>query len=290
MYSVRVAPDGVVYAGTESAGVIRSADHGATWHPLDPDYADPNSPLGRVNNAGNVGGIGFTAGGKVVVQGQPGAGGSPPQDPSHVYLWLADPVAHTVATAGAFPAYFFGGQQVSQIVTDAAGTLFLHSDVAATRADGTTGPGGVFASTDGLSWTPFNAGINSAFFVPSLNQWVDTNGKGAEGSIAVVGNDVYLATTDGRIWRYTDAVPEPSAVGVAAVAAAGAELARRRRRKGANLIGRPPRPTGPGPFRAGRFRSTPDGTRRGMMVLPPTRSAAVHPKGPTARSGGGDGP
>ena len=219
IYSVRVSPSGVVYAGTESAGVIYSADNGTTWHPLDYDYTNPNSTMSRINNVGDVGGIGFTADGKIVVQGEPGATTVLTQDPSHVNLFLADPVNHTVQTGAAFPQYFFGGQQVSQIVTDASGRMFLHSNIAPTKSDGTSEPGGIYVSTDGVNWSQFNNGIHSAFYLAGLGQWIDTNGHGAEGSLVVDGNDVYMATTDGNIWHYTDSIPEPTCAGFAGLLA-----------------------------------------------------------------------
>jgi hypothetical protein len=217
VYSIRVAPSGVVYAGTESAGVIYSPDNGTTWHPLDYDYTNLNSTMGRATNVGNVAGLGFMASGKIVIQGAPGQSNYPPQDASHVDLYLADPASHTIQTAGTFSQYFFGGQQVSQIVTDSNGTLFLHSNIATITSGGTAQPGGIFTSTDGLNWSEFNSGIASTFYLSASNQWIDTNGHGAEGSLVVDGNNVYMATTDGNIWEYTDAVPEPSSAALLAM-------------------------------------------------------------------------
>ena len=78
IYGIRVAPNGYVYEGTETAGVIYSPDNGATWHPLDYDYTNPNSTMARASNVGNVAGLGFTKDGKIVVQGAPGTGPNPP--------------------------------------------------------------------------------------------------------------------------------------------------------------------------------------------------------------------
>ena len=100
IYSIRVAPSGVVYAGTESGGVIVSADNGTSWHPLDNNYTNPNSTLGRVSNLGNIAGLGFTRSGDIIVQGVPGSAASPPPDTTHLYR--VDGTTNTVQTANGF--------------------------------------------------------------------------------------------------------------------------------------------------------------------------------------------
>ena len=120
-------------------------------------------------------------------------------------------------------------------MTTANGTILFNSNVNATKADGTAGDGGIYSSTDGLNWTQSNTGINSAFYVPAISQWIDTNGHGAEGSLVVNGNDVYTATYDGNIWKYSD-VPEPSSLalllssGAAFLLSSGSKTRRFRRR------------------------------------------------------------
>ena len=84
--------------------------------------------------------------------------------------------------------------KVTRIVTTANGTMFLHSG-ANPSFDPVQPPPpssqyslGLFRSDDGLNWSAFNTGI------PGNNDGL------AEGALAVDGNRVFTATTDGKIW------------------------------------------------------------------------------------------
>ncbi len=72
--------------------------------------------------------------------------------------------------------------------------------------NGSPTTGGVFTSTDGLNWSPFNTGLTSA-------DNFDYRSAGPD-SMVVIGNEVYLSTTDGKIWTYDTAVPEPGTAGL----------------------------------------------------------------------------
>jgi hypothetical protein len=189
IYGIRVAPNGYIYEGTETAGVIYSPDNGATWLPLDYDYTNSTSTMTRASNVGNVAGIGFTKDGKIVAQGAPG---SAPYDATHLYLF--DPVNHTQQLCTGFPDYFFGSQDVQTIMTTPDGTMFINTG-RNTTANGAPAVGGVFTSTDGLNWTALNTGLTSV-------STADFRSSGPD-SMVVVGNDIYLSTTDGKIWKYS---------------------------------------------------------------------------------------
>ena len=218
IYGIRVAPNGYVYEGTETGGVIYSPDNGATWNPLDYDYLNPNSTMARASNIGNVAGLGFTKDGKVVIQGAPGTAANPANDATHLYL--VDPVQHTVQTCLGFPDYFFGSQDVHTIMTTADGTMFINTG-RNTMTNGSPSIGGVFTSTDGLNWSPFNTGLTSA-------DNFDYRSAGPD-SMVVIGNEVFMSTTDGKIWTYTT-VPEPGTAGLM-MSAALLLLGRRNRRR-----------------------------------------------------------
>lgn len=198
IYSIAVDRRGWVYAGTETAGLVCSADNGASWQPVDP-YAclaadpaqrNPSSPMEPLVRSGNVGAIGFTLGHDPVWNGVS----------LFYYNWpssigRADLAAHTVAPATGFtPNFIYKGLQVTRIVTTANGTMFLHSG-ANPSFDPVQPPPpssqyslGLFRSDDGLNWSAFNTGI------PGNNDGL------AEGALAVDGNRVFTATSDGKIW------------------------------------------------------------------------------------------
>ena len=79
---------------------------------------------------------------------------------------------------------------------------------------------GVFTSTDGLNWTPFNTGLTST-------DNSDFRSSGPD-SMVVIGNDVYLSTTDGKIWEYSTVVPEPGMMGLLALGSLMLSCRRRR--------------------------------------------------------------
>ena len=156
VYGIRVAPNGYVYEGTETAGVIYSPDNGATWHPLDYDYTNPNSTMARDPNVGNVAGLGFTKDGKVVVQ-PPSCHPAPPPTPPPPLPHRPRPPHPEAAPASRLLLRL---QDVHTITTTPDGTLFINTG-RNTLASGAPATGGIFTSTDGLNWTMFNTGLTS---------------------------------------------------------------------------------------------------------------------------------
>jgi hypothetical protein len=190
IYGINVDNNGRVYAGTETAGVVYSDDEGSTWHPADlnacktsnPNQKDTSSPMRPVSYAGNVAGLGFTSGSNLVWSG--------------TNMWqfsgwtnelgFADMTAHSVSHSTGIPAYLITtGQQVSKIVTASEGTMFLHSG----GASGASGIG-IYTSTNGINWTAFNTGITGS------------NDGQSEGSLVTDGNLVFMATHDGKVFKY----------------------------------------------------------------------------------------
>ena len=201
IYAINVDRRGWVYAGTEGAGVIYSDDDGTTWRPVDalaclasdPTQRNPASPMEPVARTGNLGAIGFTKDHNPVWNGTQ----------LFYYNWpsgigFADLAAQTVVPAQGFAQYFiYTGLQVSRIVTTSDGTMFLHSGANASFDPSPPPPPqqsqyslGIFKSTDGIAWSAFNTGITS------------TNDGLSEGALAVDGNRVFTATTDGKVWYY----------------------------------------------------------------------------------------
>lgn len=191
IFTVNVDGNGRVYAGTETAGVIYSDDEGVTWHPADFFACQPSdstmkdtmSPMIACSKSGNVGGIGFTKDNQLVWTG--------------ANLWalnwknamgFADLDNHTAQEVEGLPDYLIQvGQQVSKIVTTANGQMFFHSG----SANGATQIG-IYTSWDGIHWSLFNDGITGQ------------NDGQSQGSLAVDGNKVFMATHDGKVWMYED--------------------------------------------------------------------------------------
>lgn len=190
IFTINVDNNGRVYAGTETAGVIYSDDEGAHWHPAD-FYAcltsdstmkDTTSPMIACAKSGNVGGIGFTKENQLVWTG--------------ANLWalnwknamgFADMDLHTAQEVEGLPDYLVQvGQQVSKIVTTDNGQLFFHA------GNSNVGPTGIYTSWDGIHWSLFNDGITG------MNDGL------SQGSLAVDGNKVFMATHDGKVWMYED--------------------------------------------------------------------------------------
>ncbi|MFN8361722.1 MAG: hypothetical protein U0264_17570 [Candidatus Kapaibacterium sp.] len=190
IYGINVDGNGRVYAGTESAGMVYSDDEGVSWHPADkfacrePDRTqkDTTSPMLSLTMGGNCAGIGFTADNNVIWTG--------------AKLWslnwknslgFADMKNNTTQPIAGIPDYLIlQGQQVSKIVTAANGQIFLHS------GGGSTSVGiGMYTSINGIQWSEFNTGITGQ------------NDGQSQGSLAVDGYTVYMATHDGKIWFYT---------------------------------------------------------------------------------------
>ena len=191
IFGIQVDSSGRVYAGTETAGVIYSDDQGLHWHPADLFACQPGdssiydtlSPMIALARGGNVAGLGFTKEQNLVWTGAD--------------MWIlgwknklgfADFQNGVVYEAQGLPDYLIQtGQQVSRIVTTTSGRMFLHSGT----SNGATGVG-IYTSTDGLHWEAFNNGINGQ------------NDGLSQGSLAVDGNRVFMATQDGKVWVYDD--------------------------------------------------------------------------------------
>jgi hypothetical protein len=190
IFSINVDNNGRVYAGTETAGVIYSDDEGDHWHPVDffaclssdSTLKDTTSPMIACAKSGNVGGIGFTKDNQLVWTG--------------ANLWAlhwknamgyADLDAHVAQEVEGLPDYLVQvGQQVSKIVTTDNGQMFFHA------GNSNVTPTGIYTSWDGIHWTLFNDGITG------MNDGL------SQGSLAVDGNKVFMATHDGKVWMYED--------------------------------------------------------------------------------------
>lgn len=189
IYGINVDKNGRVYAGTESAGVLYSDDEGLNWRPADfhpcqdlnPTLKDSSSAMKALDISGNVSGFGFTSDNNLVWSG---AG-----------IWtlnwknslgFADMTNNTVTPVLGLPDYLVTiGQQVTKIVTASNGQMFLHSG-GASNASGI----GIYTSMDGINWTLFNTGITGV------------NDGQSQGSLAVDSNMVFMATHDGKVFRY----------------------------------------------------------------------------------------
>ena len=187
IYSINVDSQGRVYAGTECAGVVFSDDDGLTWQPADlyacltddNNKKDSASKMRPLSQGGNIGGIGFTASNQVIWCG--------------VSMWTfnwenaigyADMVTHETKSLKGIPPYLVtAGLQVSKFVTSVNGEIFLHSG--GNKTDGTVG---IYSSLDGINWEQINTGINGA------------NDAQSQGSLAIDGNKVFMATHDGKVW------------------------------------------------------------------------------------------
>lgn len=202
LYSLGFTADGTVVIGTETGGVVQSSDRGATWHPFDSDWANPRSALAGVTNLGNVYGLGVMPDGRFVMHGFRAADATPPPDATRLYA--VDRAAGTVTRARGLPDYFLGGR--TRFVALPSGEVFFHTNHDTVDAMGAPAFGGVLMTRNGVDWAPMNAGIDEAVHAVT-GAWIDGNGRGAAGSLAVDGRDVYTATTTGRIYRLTlDAV------------------------------------------------------------------------------------
>jgi MYXO-CTERM domain-containing protein len=204
LFTLIIGPDGNIYIGSESGGVVYSDDEGESFRPLDQDPTNPMSTMARATNSGNVAAVGLTPDGKVIVQGAAGQGAYPP--PGTIGLWVFDIAAQTTDTAVGLPDYMFNGLTAGQIVTLPSGRIYMHSDH--DNVDVMTGQptlGGIVSSNDAITWEFDNAGIDAAFMIPNMNVWYDGNGRGEGHPFATDGDDIYVATTTAQIYvRYGD--------------------------------------------------------------------------------------
>ncbi len=193
IFGINIDHKGRVYAGTETSGVIYSDDEGISWQPADPfacmesdsTLKDTMSPLISLSMSGNVSGLGFTKEDQLVWTGAD--------------MWrlgwknklgYADIKNRIVSQVRGLPDYLIQtGQQVSKIVTTTNGQLFLHSGSSNGSKQNQIG---IYTSWDGIQWAPFNEGIDG------MNDGL------SQGSLAVDGNKVFMATHDGKIWLYED--------------------------------------------------------------------------------------
>ena len=190
IYGLNIDHNGRVYVGTETNGLLYTDNQGATWKTVDYHLCKTTNPVQRdsfstmrpANEGGNCAGIGFNSNNDVVWSG----------GQMWLFNWpneiaLANMTTHTITPAAGIPnALITSGQQVSKIVTASNGLMFLHSG----GATGATGIG-IYTSMDGINWSLFNTGITGINLGPS------------QGSLAVDGNKVFMATQDGQIWKYT---------------------------------------------------------------------------------------
>jgi hypothetical protein len=193
--------NGVIYAGTESGGVIFSDTGGESWDSVDPHYHGRNG-VSTINEAylGNVQALGFAKGGELIANGYAG-GGAPSGDWNAVgqALYVLDRAngSDAVATGSPpFPAYLWNNQKSPQrIVLTDSGQNFLSMD----RYPNVDfpGAGGVYISSDGKNWNPFNTGISFPQFGSGSYHYTNS-----EGGIVADANDVYVATADARIYHY----------------------------------------------------------------------------------------
>lgn len=193
IFSINIDNNGRIYAGTETAGVIYSDDEGVSWHPADlfacqqndPQQKDTTSPMMPLSISGNAAALGFTKDNNLVWSG--------------VNMWqigwknrmgFADMKGKTTMELKGLPDYLVQtGQQVSKIVTTTNGQMFFHSG----SSNGATQIG-IYTSRDGIHWSLFNTGITGQ------------NDGLSQGSLAVDGNKVFMATRDGNVWVYEDSI------------------------------------------------------------------------------------
>ena len=208
LYSLTFAADGAVIIGSETGGVVTSSDRGATWHPLDPDAANPRSPLAGVTAVGNVYGLSARPDGRLIVHGFQATTSPLASDPTRLYL--VDRVARTVTPARGVPDYTLGGRL--QIVSLPSGESFFHTNRNTVDDAGAPTYGGIQRTADGLTWAAANDGIREAVMVSGMSLWVDGNGRGAGGGFAVDGSDLYTVTAQGNVYRYVrDGATTPDA-------------------------------------------------------------------------------
>jgi hypothetical protein len=198
IYGINMDKNNRLYVGSESAGVVYSNDYGTTWHPADffacqsanPTLKNGSSPMKPLSTSGNVAALGFTANNNLVWTRS-----SFWDDNWKNGLGYADMTAHTVTQTTGFSDYLITiGQQITKIVTTTNGRMFLHSGAPSGSPHADMG---IFTSTDGIHWTSFNTGITGA------------NGNQAQGSLAVDGNLVFMATNDGQVFRYDASLAMP---------------------------------------------------------------------------------
>ncbi len=194
----------------ESAGVLHSSDGSAPQTSVDPWYYQPDSPLARVHpkhstpdppsGVGDARGLGGTAEWQLMeTSSNVGYGGA---DAVRMYRYNVDrPDLPALAASGIADNMIPGGAASQGQVgpTTQSGTTFYE-----TMAYPVRGRGGIYTTRDGAHWTSFNAGIE---YDPFL---VFDTGSGSYyfnssiGSLAVDGDDVFMATSAGRIFHYVD--------------------------------------------------------------------------------------
>lgn len=201
IFSINIDSEGKVYAGTETAGVVYSEDQGVHWQPADayacrpenPEQYDTLSPMLALALGGNIGAVGFTKNNNLVWSG-----------PDMWKLGWKNKMGYCDLSTGnvselqGLPDYLVQtGQQVSKIVTTTSGRMFFHSG----SSNGAEAVG-IYTSTDGMHWSLFNDGITGQ------------NDGLSQGSLAVDGNRVFMATHDGKVWMYDDSMTNTSYQGL----------------------------------------------------------------------------
>jgi len=195
-----IAPDQTIYAGTESAGVIRSTDGGSTWDSVDPSYhgvrGSSTTDLGYLSN---VMALGARPDGSLIAYGYPDPG-APLGDWNTLgqAMYSFSPAAGSDVIASAmplFPKQFWNNQaNLHRIVTTSNGSSFFSMD----RYPDLDFPGvgGLYMSIDGSHWQPSNSGIQFPQFGSGSYHFTNS-----EGGVEVLGDDVYVVTAEARIFR-----------------------------------------------------------------------------------------
>ncbi len=210
-------PQGIIFTAGENNGLVCSFDQGTNWMSVDPDYLNPVSPLARAHalydltipnqvssGAGDTGGLGWRGDHGRVFHQTPGAfgyGGSGPNgaggsDAVRLYSFLLNrPDLPDLVASGIASEVFAGGQGVQSqtLRTTSSGWTFVESPTFPAN-----GQGGIYMTHDGVSWENINRGINY-----SMNPKISGGlGNGARSSVAVDGDDVFMATSSGSIYHF----------------------------------------------------------------------------------------
>jgi hypothetical protein len=204
IFSLDIAADGTLYAGTETSGVIHSTNGGASWDSIDPSYHGVYPPsLMDLGYLGNVMTLGVRNDGTLLANGyaDPGApSGDWPTIGQALYHF--DPAIGTdvvADSAPAFPPFFWNNQRsFRRFVTTANGASFFSMDRYPDLDF--AGAGGVYRSEDGSHWQPMNSGLVFPLFGSAPYRYTNS-----EGGIEVSGNTVYVATADAKIFRHDEA-------------------------------------------------------------------------------------
>jgi hypothetical protein len=204
IFSLVIAGDGTIYAGTETSGVILSTNGGASWDSIDPGYHGVLAPsIGDLGYLNNVMTLGVRNDGTLLVNGFADTGAPAGDWPTiGQALYHFDPASGTDVVADslpAFPPYFWNNQRnFHRFVTTANGASFFSMDRYPDLDF--AGAGGVYRSEDGSHWQPMNGGLVFPLFGTVPYRYTNS-----EGGIEIDGDTVYVATADAKIFRHVEA-------------------------------------------------------------------------------------